>query len=99
MRVIDSTTESQLGVMTVQEGVRLAKEKGLDLFEIALNGCGDRGLKIFQLHFVERRKTLVRPGPRGEQDVLLIWTFDVETMEQPMYPPPTRKSPTVTRPV
>lgn len=30
----------------------------------------------------------VHVRPRGEQDVLLIWTFDVDTMEQPIYPPP-----------
>ncbi len=26
--------------------------------------------------------------PRGAQDVLLIWTFDVHTLEEPVYPPP-----------
>lgn len=35
IRVIDSTNEAQLGVMTVAEGVRLAKAKGLDLVEVA----------------------------------------------------------------
>lgn len=35
IRVIDSTNEAQLGVMTVAEGVRLARAKGLDLVEVA----------------------------------------------------------------
>lgn len=35
VRVIDSTTETQLGIMTVAEGVRLARAKGLDLVEVA----------------------------------------------------------------
>ncbi len=26
--------------------------------------------------------------PRGKEDVLLIWTFDVHRLEQPVYPPP-----------
>jgi glycine/D-amino acid oxidase-like deaminating enzyme len=26
--------------------------------------------------------------PRGEQDLLLIWTFEAHTMETPVYPPP-----------
>ncbi|MGQ4809139.1 D-amino acid dehydrogenase [Candidatus Entotheonellaceae bacterium PAL068K] len=30
----------------------------------------------------------VHVRPRGEQDVLLVWTFNVHTLEEPVYPPP-----------
>ncbi len=37
MRVIDGTNETQLGVMRVQDAIRAAKQRGLDLVEVAPN--------------------------------------------------------------
>ena len=70
MRVLDETKQ-QLGVMSLNEALRLAMSKGLDLVEIAPNAtpavCRIVDYGKFMYEEAKRNKDSARP-PVGEQD-------------------------------